>query len=95
MLTRQEQDVARLAEQMLAGIDEQREAEELPTRVGDKKATPVRITPELEGGIMATDPEVGIEWPWPATDLTLSAKDQVLSPLSDLVSPFQYDSGSD
>ena len=28
-------------------IDEQREAEELPTRVGDKKAVPVRITPEL------------------------------------------------
>ncbi len=28
-------------------IDEQREAEELPTRVGEKKAVPVRITPEL------------------------------------------------
>ncbi len=28
-------------------IDEQREAEELPTRVGEKQAAPVRITPEL------------------------------------------------
>ena len=51
--------------------------------------------PELEGGIMATDPEIGIEWQWPAADLTLSAKDQALSLLCDLASPFQYDTGAE
>jgi len=51
--------------------------------------------PEREGGIIATDPDIGIEWPWPATTLTLSTKDQALPPLRDLASPFQYETGSD
>jgi dTDP-4-dehydrorhamnose 3,5-epimerase-like enzyme len=37
---------------------------------------------------MATDPEIGIAWPFPAAETIRSAKDKALPLLRDLVSPF-------
>lgn len=48
-------------------------------------------TPQAEGGVLWSDPALGLPWPLPAAGPTLSAKDEVLPPLKDLESPFDYD----
>jgi dTDP-4-dehydrorhamnose 3,5-epimerase len=48
-------------------------------------------SPELEGGLAATDPEIGIDWPFAAEAMTLSAKDRALPMLRDLKSPFEFE----
>ena len=40
--------------------------------------------PEVEGGIAWNDPAIGIEWPLPESELTLSEKDQKWPKLKDL-----------
>jgi dTDP-4-dehydrorhamnose 3,5-epimerase len=47
--------------------------------------------PDCEGGIAATDPEIGIAWPLAPDEMTLSAKDTSLPLLRDLVSPFRLE----
>jgi dTDP-4-dehydrorhamnose 3,5-epimerase len=49
---------------------------------------------ELEGGIAATDPELGIEWPFPVEAMSLSTKDRSLPSLRDLASPFRFEPGA-
>ena len=44
--------------------------------------------PQNDAGIFWNDPDLGIAWPGPATDVTLSEKDRVLPRLRDIVSPF-------
>ena len=44
--------------------------------------------PEAEGAIMWNDPDIGIDWPIPAEDIELSAKDQQHPHLKDFDSPF-------
>jgi dTDP-4-dehydrorhamnose 3,5-epimerase len=45
---------------------------------------------ECDGGIRWDDPAVGVEWPWPVADLTLSGKDEVLPRLADIEPPFVF-----
>ena len=48
--------------------------------------------PELERGIAYDDPEIGIEWPLPAAELTVSARDAAAPKLGELAAelPFQW-----
>ncbi len=48
--------------------------------------------PELERGIAYDDPEVGIEWPLPADELTVSARDAAAPRLSEIAAelPFRW-----
>lgn len=46
---------------------------------------------ECDGGIAWDDPDVGIDWPLPASGPVLSDKDRRLQRLSDFDSPFEYD----
>ena len=48
--------------------------------------------PEAEGAIAWNDPEIGIEWPIPAADVELSAKDQKHPLLKDFETPFTLSS---
>lgn len=50
--------------------------------------------PELEGGIVATDPDIAIAWPFPTEAMSRSAKDQSLPRLRDLESPFRLEPGA-
>lgn len=49
--------------------------------------------PVLERGIAWSDPDVGIEWPLPAAELTVSARDAEAPPLRELAEelPFVFD----
>ena len=47
--------------------------------------------PKNDGGIRWDDPEIGIEWPLPASGPVLSDKDQRLPTLAEFDSPFPYD----
>jgi dTDP-4-dehydrorhamnose 3,5-epimerase len=46
--------------------------------------------PELDGGIMWNDPDLGIEWPVAAGQAIVSDKDKRLPRLRDITSPFAY-----
>ena len=59
------------------------------TEVAYKVSSP--YAPAHEGGLLWNDPELGIDWPFPAADAILSDKDGLLPPLSDLESPFEWD----
>lgn len=48
-------------------------------------------TPECEGGVIWSDPALGIDWPLPSSGAVLSVKDRGLPPLSALDSPFDFD----
>jgi dTDP-4-dehydrorhamnose 3,5-epimerase len=43
---------------------------------------------ECDGGIAWNDPTVGVAWPWPAKNVTLSAKDRQLPRLETIELPF-------
>lgn len=49
--------------------------------------------PELERGIAWNDPDVGIEWPLPKGELTISERDAAAPPLRELADelPFEFD----
>ena len=47
--------------------------------------------PASEGGVIWNDPALALPWPLPAGGPILSPKDEVLPPLSETVSPFDYD----
>src|SRR3546814_8683835 len=47
--------------------------------------------PECDGGVRWNCPQIGIDWPLPASGPILSDKDQNLPVLSDFKSPFAYD----
>lgn len=47
--------------------------------------------PVSEGGILWSDPALGIQWPLPAGGLVLSEKDTALRPLTELDAAFVYD----
>ncbi len=47
--------------------------------------------PQCEGGILWSDPALGIDWPLPETGAVLSDKDLILPTLADFDSPFAYD----
>jgi dTDP-4-dehydrorhamnose 3,5-epimerase len=51
--------------------------------------------PKLERGFAWNDPDVGIAWPLPATELIVSARDAEAPPLRDLAEelPFTFDGG--
>jgi dTDP-4-dehydrorhamnose 3,5-epimerase len=51
--------------------------------------------PQLERGIAWDDPDVGIEWPLPAAELIVSARDAEAPSLQDLAAelPFTFDAG--
>ena len=44
--------------------------------------------PECDGGIIWNDPDIGINWPVPEADITLSGKDVQLPSLAETTSPF-------
>jgi dTDP-4-dehydrorhamnose 3,5-epimerase len=44
--------------------------------------------PELEGGLVWNDPDLGIVWPIAAEDATLSPRDRDWPPFKDFASPF-------
>ncbi|MBX9616214.1 MAG: dTDP-4-dehydrorhamnose 3,5-epimerase [Caulobacteraceae bacterium] len=46
---------------------------------------------DCDGGVAWDCPEIGIDWPLPATGPVLSDKDLVLPRLADFDSPFEYD----
>lgn len=46
--------------------------------------------PESEGAIAWNDPDIGIDWPIPAADVEISAKDRRHPLLKDFDSPFRY-----
>ncbi|MDR7115046.1 dTDP-4-dehydrorhamnose 3,5-epimerase [Caulobacter sp. BE254] len=48
-------------------------------------------SPQSDGGILWSDPTLGIDWPLPAGGAVLSAKDQALPLLAEFDSPFEYD----
>jgi dTDP-4-dehydrorhamnose 3,5-epimerase len=50
-----------------------------------------RYAPDSEGAVLWNDPAIGIEWPEPSAPPTLSSKDQVAPPLSELDSPFSFE----
>jgi dTDP-4-dehydrorhamnose 3,5-epimerase len=47
--------------------------------------------PAHEGGLRYDDPEIGIDWPLPASGAVLSPKDRCLPSLRDFDSPFAYE----
>lgn len=47
--------------------------------------------PDCDGGVLWSDPAIGIDWPLPPTGPTLSDKDRALPTLADFDSPFTYD----
>lgn len=47
--------------------------------------------PESEGGVIWNDPGLALPWPLPPGGPTLSPKDEILPPLSEAMSPFDYD----
>src|SRR3546814_3394013 len=47
--------------------------------------------PECDGGVHWNCPQIGIDWPLPASGPILSDKDQNLPVLADFKSPFAYD----
>lgn len=47
--------------------------------------------PESEGAIAWNDPQLGIDWRIPSSDIILSAKDEAHPFLKDIDSPFQYE----
>lgn len=47
-------------------------------------------TPQSEGGILPTDPALGIDWGVPAAERMIAAKDRALPVLADLKSPFEF-----
>ena len=49
--------------------------------------------PEVEGGLLATDPEIGIEWPIPVDSLIIAERDRALPSLRSFVSPFVFEPG--
>jgi dTDP-4-dehydrorhamnose 3,5-epimerase len=51
--------------------------------------------PQLERGIAWDDPDVGVEWPLPAAELIVSARDAEAPSLQDLAAelPFTFDAG--
>ena len=59
------------------------------TEVAYKVSSP--YAPDHEGGLNWNDPELGIDWPFPAADAILSEKDGLLPPLAELDSPFAWD----
>jgi dTDP-4-dehydrorhamnose 3,5-epimerase len=44
-----------------------------------------------EGGVLFSDPAIGIDWPIPLAGMVLSDKDRVLPLLADLQSPFTWE----
>lgn len=46
---------------------------------------------DCEGGLVWDDPDIGIDWPLPATGAVTSDKDAVLPRLTTFDSPFEYD----
>jgi dTDP-4-dehydrorhamnose 3,5-epimerase len=48
-------------------------------------------SPDCEGGVAWNDPNIGINWPLPASGAVLSDKDQGLPALAEFESPFEYD----
>jgi len=48
---------------------------------------------EAEGGVLFSDPAIGIDWPIPADRMILSDKDRALPRLADLESPFTWEPG--
>ena len=59
------------------------------TEVAYKVSSP--YAPPHEGGLIWSDPELSIDWPFPAADAILSEKDGLLPRLADLDSPFDWD----
>lgn len=51
--------------------------------------------PEREGGILAIDPDLGIDWPVAPGAMILSSKDRHLPPLRDTVSPFPVEASGE
>lgn len=47
--------------------------------------------PDCDGGIIWSDPTIGIDWPLPASGAVLSDKDTTLPTLAEFDSPFEYD----
>ena len=47
--------------------------------------------PTAEGGVIWNDPALGLPWPLGGVIPTLSAKDEVLPPLSEATTPFRFD----
>lgn len=47
--------------------------------------------PDCDGGVLWNDPDIGFDWPLPATGPILSAKDAALPRLAAFESPFEYD----
>lgn len=47
--------------------------------------------PDCDGGVIWSDPDLGIDWPLPPEGATLSAKDAGLPALGEFDSPFFYD----
>ena len=47
--------------------------------------------PECDGGILWSDPALGIDWPLPTEGAMVSSKDAILPALSQFDSPFAYD----
>jgi dTDP-4-dehydrorhamnose 3,5-epimerase len=47
--------------------------------------------PDCDGGVLWSDPDIGINWPLPASGPVLSGKDQALPTLVEFDSPFDYD----
>lgn len=47
--------------------------------------------PDCDGGVLWSDPALGIDWPLPTTGPVLSDKDKSLPLLSQFESPFAYD----
>lgn len=54
-----------------------------------KVSTP--YAPASEGGVIWNDPSLSLPWPLPSGGPILSPKDETLPPLSETVSPFDYD----
>lgn len=44
--------------------------------------------PQAEGGLLFSDPDIGIDWPIPAAGAIVSDKDRALPPLADFATPF-------
>jgi len=53
--------------------------------------TSALYAPDCDAGLAWDDPEIGIDWPLPASGPILSGKDRAQPPLSAFASPFAYD----